>query len=169
MALKGIARRRWARSALEGVLVLALFLGVRAYTLRGVASGGAPPLVGRDLRGQRVSLDDWRGEAVAVHFWATWCPVCNAESGSIAGFARNGRVVTVATSSGEAAAIHAKMDKAGVAFPVVVDADGAIAAAWGVTRFPTTFFLNREHRVSTVESGYTTSLGLRARLVWAGL
>ncbi len=165
------ARRKWMRASVEGALVLALFVGLRAYTLRGLASGAAPPLAGRDLEGHHVSLDDFRAQPVAVHFWATWCADCSMESGSIASLSRNGSapILTVATSSGDAAAIRASMEKAGVSFPVVVDADGAIAAAWGVTRFPTTFFLNRAHRVSTVESGYTTSLGLRARLGWAGL
>jgi thiol-disulfide isomerase/thioredoxin len=151
-------------------LVVALFLFVRALTLRGVASGAAPALAGRDVLGQRVSLDDWRGEAVAVDFWATWCEVCRVESGNVASLARSGKVITVVTSSGDAATVRARMGKEGISFPVVVvDPDGAIAAAWGVTRFPTTFFLNRAHRVSTVESGYTTWLGMKARLAWAGL
>jgi len=168
--LRAVARRTGVRRVIEGVLIVALFLGVRALTLRGVASGEAPALAGRDVLGQRVSLDDWRGQAVAVDFWATWCEVCRVESGSVASLARSGKVITVATSSGDAATVRAKMQKEGVSFPVVVvDPDGAIAAAWGVTRFPTTFFLNRAHRVTTVESGYTTWLGMKARLAWAGL
>jgi peroxiredoxin len=168
-SLRSIAQQRWARGVFQGALLLAVLLGVRSFTLRGVASGAAPPLAGRDLQGRLVSLDDFRGEPVVVHFWATWCEVCTVERGSIAALARSGRVVTVATDSGDAAVVRAKMEQAGVSFPVVIDASGAIAGAWGVTRFPTTFFLDRAQRVSTVESGYTTSLGLRARLLWAGL
>jgi peroxiredoxin len=167
--LDSLPHRKLLRSALETTAVLALLLGVRAYTLRGVASGAAPPLAGRDLDGHRVSLAALHGQPVAVHFWATWCAVCSAESGSVAALARTGTVITIATSSGDAASVRAKMASEGVSFPVVLDADGAIAAAWGVTRFPTTFFLSRERRVRTVESGYTTGLGLRARLAWAGM
>jgi peroxiredoxin len=167
--LSKLPRPKLLRGLLEGALALTLFVGVRAYTLRGVASGAAPPLAGRNLDGGRVSLDDVRGRPVAVHFWATWCGVCNAENKSVTALARSGTVIAVATSSGDAAAIRAKMTKDGLSFPVVIDPDGTIAAAWGVTRFPTTFFLNREQRVRTVESGYTTELGLRARLALAGI
>ena len=118
--LRAVARRTGVRRVLEGVLVVALFLGVRALTLRGVASGEAPALAGRDVRGQRVSLEDWRGQAVAVDFWATWCEVCRVESGSVASLARSGKVITVATSSGDAATVRAEMEKEGVSFPVVV-------------------------------------------------
>jgi peroxiredoxin len=162
-------RHKWLRAGLQAAALVALLFAVRAYTLRGVASGAAPPLAGRDLDGHPISLDDFRGGPVAVHFWATWCEVCSVESGSVTALARGGRVVTVATDSGDAARVRARMEQEGVSFPVVIDANGAIAAAWGVTRFPTTFFLDRAQRVSTVESGYTTSLGLRARLLWAGL
>jgi peroxiredoxin len=164
-------RFKLRRGVLEGALALLLLFCLRAYTLRGTASGAAPPLAGRDLDGARVSLDDLLGRPVAVHFWATWCEVCSAESGNVAALARSGpgTVITVATSSGDAAAVKARMAKDGLSFPVVIDTDGTIAAAWGVTRFPTTFFLNRARQVSTVESGYTTELGLRARLALAGM
>jgi thiol-disulfide isomerase/thioredoxin len=167
--LIALSRRGLARACLEGAFALMLLAGVRAYMLRGVASGIAPPLAGRSLDGQRVSLDEVRGRPVAVHFWATWCGVCNLENKSITSLAQSGTVIAVATSSGDAAAVKAKMARDGLSFPVVVDPDGSIAAAWGVTRFPTTFFLDREHRVKTVESGYTTEVGLKARLAVAGI
>jgi peroxiredoxin len=160
------SRWRWWAQIATGV---ALLLAVRTYTLRGVASGPAPALVGRDLDGHAVSLVDLSGKPVMVHFWATWCPVCRAESGSIDALAREHPVVTVATSSGQAESIRAAMNQSGVRFPVVVDAGGDIARAWGVSRFPTSFFLGTDRRIRYAESGFTTGIGLRARLWLAGL
>ena len=161
-------RKRWLRHAGNVALLLAVFLGVRALTQRGIASGAAPRLEGADLSGRAVSLADHAGKPVMVHFWGTWCPVCMQEIGTIDSLARDHDVLTVATNSGEADAIRATMAKHGVSFPVVVDAEGELARAWGVRAFPTSFFVTRGQVIRTAETGYTSSAGFRARLWLAG-
>jgi len=160
--------RRWARNAGKGAAVLALFLVLRAFTQRGIASGAAPPLVGSDLDGHAISLGDLRGKSVMVHFWATWCPVCEAEIASVDALARSHAVLTVATSSGHAREIRADMEKRGVSFPVVVDPEGELARAWGVRAFPTTFFVTPNQEIRLAETGFTTAFGFRARLWLSG-
>lgn len=164
MTRESSSRKRWLRGAGQVVVVLAVFLVVRAFTQRGIASGAAPPLSGRDLAGHTVSLTDYDGRAVMVHFWATWCEVCNAESGTIDALARDHTVLTVATDSGRADEIKAAMQQRGVSFPVVVDADGTLARAWGVKAFPTSFFVGPDHRIRLAETGFTSGPGFRARL-----
>jgi thiol-disulfide isomerase/thioredoxin len=153
----------------EVVATVALLLAIRAFVQRGVASGAAPALVGRDVTGREVSLADLRGRPVMVHFWATWCGVCRVQEPSVAALAHDHTVLTVASTSGEARAIRAAMDARGLSFPVVVDAEGDIARTWGVHQFPTSFFLAADQRIRTAETGLTSSLGLRARLWLASL
>lgn len=39
----------------------------------------APRFVLRDLAGHKVSLEDYRGKALVINFWATWCAPCRVE------------------------------------------------------------------------------------------
>lgn len=160
--------KRWARNAAQVAAVLVIVLGVRAFSQRGIASGVAPALVGPDLGGHTVSLADLRGKPVLVHFWATWCAVCETELSTIDALARDHSVLTVATSSGQADVIRADLQRRGVSFPVVVDAEAELAHAWGVRAFPTSFFVGPEQRIRFAETGFTTSPGFRARLWLAG-
>jgi peroxiredoxin len=162
------AVKRWLHVAAQVALALLLYFGVHAYVQRGVASGAAPALAGRDLAGRSASVAEYRGRPLVVHFWATWCPVCKAEIGNVAALAQDHAMLTVASSSGDAAQIRAWCAERGLSLPVVVDEDGALARAWGVRAFPTSFFLNGEQRIRIAETGFTSSAGLRARAWVAG-
>src|SRR5215831_12732882 len=40
---------------------------------------GAPDFQLQDLNGKIVRLQDFRGKAVALNFWTTWCVPCKTE------------------------------------------------------------------------------------------
>lgn len=156
--------RRWLSRAVFGLAVLGMLLGIRLYQHRDLPRDVAPPLAGRLLDGASVSLAGLRGKPVLVHFWASWCPICALEEGSIDAIAADHRVVTVAMQSGDAKEVAAHLRERHLDFPVLNDPDGRYAAAWGVRGVPASFVLGPDGRIRFTEVGYTTETGLRLRL-----
>jgi len=153
----------WRRRAVEALILVIVIVGIRAWQQRDVVSGAAPALAGSLLDGSAYVLP--AGRPVLVHFWATWCPVCSAEQGSIQSVSQGDyEVVTVAMQSGSPADVGRHMAEQRLDFPVLNDADGRISAAWGVHAVPASFIVGRDGQISFVEIGYTTEIGLRLRL-----
>lgn len=155
-------KRSWRRLALELAVVFAVFLAFRAWQTRDAVDGPAPALSGMSVAGAPLALE--AGEPTLVHFWATWCGVCKAEQGTIDALADEHRVITIAAQSGGPREVARYFEREGVEFPTLVDPDGALAQRWGVRAFPTSFVIAPDGTIRHVEVGYTTSLGLRARL-----
>ena len=150
-------------------MLLVLIVGIRAWQQSGTASGPAPALAGELLDGKPVSLAAFAGRPVLVHFWATWCPICRAEQGSIDALARDEPVITVAMQSGDRDAVVQHLRKEELSFPVLNDPAGEIAAQWGVRAVPASFIVDGAGQIRFLEIGYTTGIGLRLRLWLAGL
>ncbi len=159
---------RWVGWLRDLALLLLVLTAIHWWQTRDVASGPAPLLAGQLLDGRPVALADYRGRPLLVHFWATWCPVCRLEQGSIAALAQDYPVLTVATGSGSGEEVAAYLAEAGLDFPVLLDESGALGQAWGVRGVPASFVIDAEGRIAHVAVGYTTGLGLRARLWLAG-
>lgn len=151
------------------VLFIAVFAAMRVYTHRGITQGIAPPIEGPSLTGERLSLVELRGGPVLIHFWATWCPICRSEHGSIESIARDYPVITVAMQSGGAAEVQSYVRQHALRVPVLVDEVGDLARAYGVRAVPASFILDQNGVIRYVEVGYTTEAGLRVRLWLAGL
>ena len=159
------AARHWAPQVL---LLIVVFLGMRAWQLRGAAEGVAQEIGGPSVQDteQALSLSALRGEPTLLYFWATWCGVCNHVDPNVASVARDHRVLTVAVSSGDESSIAAFLSARNLTMPTVADPEGRIARAYGVRAFPTTFWLDADGQIQHREVGYTSTLGLRARLWW---
>jgi thiol-disulfide isomerase/thioredoxin len=157
--------RVWLRRGLELLVFIVIIMGVRAWQQRDIVTGVAPVLSGELLDGKPYVLPARPAQPVLVHFWATWCPICRAEQGSIESLAQdNPNVITVAMQSGNSIAVQKYMSEQAVSFPVINDADNQISARWGVQAVPASFIVDTEGNIRYVEIGYTTEIGLRIRL-----
>lgn len=149
---------------LELLVIVTVYLGVRAWMQRDMPSGAAPPLSGLTTDGRQVSLADYRGEPVLLHFWASWCGICSLEQGSIQDIHEDWPVLTVAMQSGDAQAVAAHLAEEQLDWTALVDEDGDLARQFGVRAVPTTFVIDADGVIRSRETGYTTEMGLRTRL-----
>jgi thiol-disulfide isomerase/thioredoxin len=114
------------------------------------ASGDAPAVGGRDpITGRQVSLAQFAGKPVVLNVWASWCTGCNQEAADLARFAashRGAQVLGVDTqdTSGGARSFYRKWRWH---HPSIADPSGSLSARLAVTGLPTTYFLDRQHRV----------------------
>jgi cytochrome c biogenesis protein CcmG, thiol:disulfide interchange protein DsbE len=162
--------RHWTKVGL-----LVLLAGVGALWLApdpgeggGLVGSTAPPLVLADLGGRDVSLASLRGKAVVLNFWATWCPPCKEELPAFAEAWRASRgrcleIVGVTEESTREDAI-AEVQRMEVPFPILLDPDGAVARAFGVTGYPRTYLIDAEGRIRKIFSGKVSRERLEAGL-----
>lgn len=162
------ARRFWRNFFIQLFLILLVFFAVQAWQSRHAPRGAAPPVTGQLLDGRTVSLADYRGQPVLLHFWASWCSICRFEQGSIEAIAKDYPVLTVASQSGDVEAVQAYVNEQGINAPVLVDEDGELGRLYGVRGFPASYVIDAQGQIFDVEVGYSSEWGLRARLLLAG-
>ncbi|SMP86949.1 Thiol-disulfide isomerase or thioredoxin [Epsilonproteobacteria bacterium SCGC AD-308-O04] len=107
-------------------------------------------------------------EPVLVHVWATWCPICKVEAPNIQMLSEHFQVVTIAVKSGTSSEIKAFLDKNDYTYNVVNDTYGELSSKFNISAFPTTLIYDKNKNLVFSEVGYTSTLGLWLRMVWAG-
>lgn len=166
--LNTLLKKRYFKLGTEIVVVLAIYLAVKAYMQRDLVHGPVPSLDGSLLGGQRFTIQSYQGKPLLLHFWATWCSICKMEQSSIAAMSEDYQVITVAMNSGTDMEVAAYLEEQGLSFPVVIDENGTIAERFGVRGVPTSFIIDPKGGIKFTEVGFTTESGLRLRLWLAG-
>lgn len=106
--------------------------------------------------GSTFSLSDHIGkEIVVLNFFATWCAPCRAEMPELTRYAAKRKddpfLLIGVDANEDANLVDAFVKNLQVGFPVGID-DGTIAAAYGVTSYPTTVLIGIDGRVHLYET-----------------
>lgn len=107
-----------------------------------------------DRDGNELNLEDYRGKALLVNFWATWCAPCREEMPSLDRLqAHMGgddfQVLTIAAGPNPMAQIDKFYNEVGLEhLPVLTDARQRFASSMGVLGLPVTVLIDREGRES---------------------
>ena len=98
-------------------------------------------------RGGQLALDDLKGKAVVVNFWASWCIPCRDEAPVLQQtyerYRDRGLVVLGVDVNDFKADARRFMKRYGITYPVAYDGKGSTVGKWGVRGFPETFFVDR--------------------------
>ena len=113
----------------------------------------APDFALRALDGRTVKLSDFRGKAVLLNFWATWCAPCRIEMPWLVEFYKQYQsqgleIVGVSMDdTGQEMAIAEFIKERNVNYPILVG-NNAVADLYGGLRFlPQTLFIDREGNI----------------------
>lgn len=106
---------------------------------------------------------------ILIHFWATWCPICDVEASNIQKISNNFEVITIAVDSTSTKEIKNYLEKHNLSFKVINDLDKQYAKKFNISVFPTTFIYDKHQNLIFSEVGYTSTIGLYLRMIWASL
>ncbi len=148
--------------AITLLMIFVITIGLN-YIRKPNTDSRLPDIKLKSIDNQEVSLI--KKEPLVLHFWATWCPTCKFEASNIQNLKDSGiRVITIAVNSGSSKAIEKFIKERGYDYLVVNDYSGELAKRFNVTAFPTTFIYNSNGDLEFSEVGYSTTVGLKARV-----
>ena len=142
------------------------------------AGGGLVPapqadVVLTDQHGAKHALSDYRGKTVFLNFFATWCGPCQREIPDIEAFYRErgqnqGDVVVLGVANPRTDdhpgnsdvpvdEVEAFIAEQGITYPVLMDTEGVLFGAYGISAFPTTFMIDKDGNVFGYVAGMLTA------------
>jgi len=156
-----MARRGKLILQMAAVSVVALLIALFAWELatkeqaRGLTAAlergetpAAPAFTLERLEGGgEVSLASFRGKAVVLNFWASWCEPCKEESPRLESAWKRYRdqgVVVVGIDANDFPVDAKKfVERYELTYPILHDGQGSTIGRYGVSGFPETWFVGR--------------------------
>jgi len=153
------------KEILVGLSIIFVVSNLVSYLRKPVMNTDKIPLIYTStIYGKKINFGDYAGKPLIVHIWATWCPTCRLESSNIESISKKYNVVTIAVKSGNNEKLKKYMSENNFTFDVVSDNSGEYSAKFNVEAFPTTYIYNSKGELKFTEVGYTTTVGLSARV-----
>ncbi|MFU8807418.1 MAG: TlpA family protein disulfide reductase [Bradymonadaceae bacterium] len=169
--MKKLREKAWVRWTMDLSIFALIFLAIMAFQTRHLIDSGeeAPDFELRTVDGAVVTLSDLQGKPTVLYFWAPWCGVCKVQSPAISSLHRNRgddvNVYGVVVDYGSVEELEAYIEREEIDYPVLLGT-WEVAGYFRVESFPTLYFLNEDGEIRRNVIGYTTGLGLRARLLF---
>jgi cytochrome c biogenesis protein CcmG/thiol:disulfide interchange protein DsbE len=139
----------------------------------------APAFTLEDLSGRKVSLADYKGKALLLDFWATWCAPCRIETPWLIELRnqyadRGFEVLAISADdldrrdparlNSEKREISRFAQRMRMPYPVLLDADSISQPYGGLDALPTSFFVDRNGTVVAAQMGLTSKDEIEANI-----
>jgi thiol-disulfide isomerase/thioredoxin len=151
---------------LAAVVAAMLFAGIHYARVSGAGGPNRGALQGqlapdfdlKSLEGKNVKLSDFRGKAVLLNFWATWCGPCKIEMPWFVELQKQYgpqglQIVGVAMDDSSPEEIAKFVKEMGVNYPILLGTESVGQSYGGVGALPTTFFVDRDGKFVAREFG----------------
>ncbi|OBZ18819.1 alkyl hydroperoxide reductase [Bacillus sp. FJAT-27264] len=146
------------------ILLLVVLLGGYAIATSVFGGDGKPKegskapafdLLGLD--GKAHTLNEYKGKAVVLNFWGSWCAPCVKEMPALQAQWEKWKdqgVVVVGVNVGEdQMTVENFVKMVNINFPIVMDPGRNAVRSYGISPMPTTFFINKKGKVDSIHIG----------------
>ncbi len=139
----------------------------------------APAFVLEDLSGKKVSLASYKGKAVLINFWATWCAPCKIETPWLVElrnqYASQGFEILGVSADDlnrddpkelakDKMEIAQSAQKLHIDYPVLIDGASLDKPYGGLDELPESFFVSRNGMVVAAQLGLTSKADIESNI-----
>ena len=172
------AKERLVSSAPQGEIVAAA-AGDAPQFLSPLQGKPAPEFTLQDLSGKKVALSNYKGKALLINFWATWCAPCKIETPWLVElrnqYAPQGfEILGISMDdldrndpeklSSEKREIAHFVQQMKMPYPVLIDGDSISQPYGGLDDLPTSLFVDRNGVVVASQLGLTSKDEIEAKI-----
>jgi len=121
----------------------------------------APAFKLPDLKGQEISLDQYRGKIVMLDFWATWCGPCRMTMPLLEKLQKeytNNMVLLAINLQESGDVVREYMREQGLSSHVLLDEKGSLGEIYGTDAIPMQVLIDKEGIVRDIKTGFSPSM-----------